>query len=35
MAWPSSYVAAKVTASTVTVLPAIVIVLALDRLYGG
>jgi ABC-2 type transport system permease protein len=30
-----SYVAAKVTASTVTVLPAIVIVLALGRLYGG
>lgn len=30
-----SYVAAKVIASTVTVLPAIVIVLALGRLYGG
>jgi ABC-2 type transport system permease protein len=30
-----SYVAAKVTASTVTVVPSIVIVLALGRLYGG
>ena len=30
-----SYVAAKVTTSTVTVLPAIVTVLALGRLYGG
>lgn len=29
-----SYVAAKVTASTVTVVPSIVIVLALGRLYG-